>query len=94
MGIIYDTSSKKFEGNFNPYRYEGAIQYGKHFSNLLYLDFISSNPRATFQEKRQAEAEMEIARKKMRYWQKIAISQGDKDRLQSIIEKAKKEWTR
>lgn len=94
MGIIYDTSSKKFEGNFNPYRYDGAIQYGKHFSNLLYLDFISSNPLSTFQEKRQAEAEMDIARKKMKYWHKIALAQGGKELLQSVIEKAKKEWAR
>jgi len=92
MGIIYDTASSKFEGSFDPYRYDGVKQYEKHFSNLMYLDFIAVNSRSTFAEKRQAEAEIEIAKRKLKYWKRIADSQGRSDAVLSAIQKVKKQW--
>lgn len=92
MGIIYNTSPTKFEGSFDPYRYSGASQYEKHFSNLMYLEFFALNPLATFAEKRQAEAEIEIAKRKMKYWKRIADSQGETDQANEAIQRIKKQW--
>ena len=92
MGIIYDTSSSKFEGSFDPYRYSGVSQVEKHFGNLMYLDFIAMNPRSTFSEKRQAEAEMEIAKRKLKYWKRIADVQGQTDAVTAAIQRVKKQW--
>jgi hypothetical protein len=93
MGIIYDTSSKKkFEGAFDPYRYDGVKQYEKHFSNLMYLDFIAMNSLSTFAEKRQAELEIEIAKRKLKYWSRIADAQGQSNALLSAIQRVKKQW--
>jgi hypothetical protein len=92
MGIVYDTSSSKFEGSFDPYRYNGAQQYEKHFSNLMYLEFIATNPRSNFSEKRQAENEMEIAKRKLKYWKRIADVQGETDVVIRAIQRVKKQW--
>lgn len=92
MGIIYNTSDAKFEGSFDPYRYDGVKQYEKHFSNLMYLDFIAMNSRSTFAEKRQAEAEMEIAKRKLKYWKRIADSQGRSADLIEACRRVKHQW--
>ena len=96
MGIVYDTSSAsgKFSGNFNPYNFDAVEQFEKHYSNLLYLDFFASNPGATFSEKKQAEAEIIIAKRKMKYWEKYAKAQGNLAMLQGVMKKAKKQWNR
>jgi len=94
LGIIYEVSPSKFEGSFNPYRYNGVQQYEKHFGNLLYLEFIAMNPRSTFSEKRQAETEMEIAKRKLRYWKRIVDNQGQSEEMSRSIQRIKKEWKR
>jgi hypothetical protein len=94
MGIVYDTSHSKFEGLFDPYRYSGASQYEKHFGNLMYLEFFAMNPMATFAEKRQAESEIEIAKRKMKYWKRIADSQGETEQVNAAIQRIKKDWKR
>ena len=92
MGIIYSTSDSKFDGSFDPHKYSGLRQYEKHFGNLMYLDFIASNPRSTFAEKRQAESEIDIAKRKMKYWKRIVDQQGDSGSLLNVIENVKKQW--
>jgi hypothetical protein len=92
MGIIYDTASSKFEGPFDPYHYDGVKQYEKHFSNLMYLDFIAVNSRSTFAEKRQAEAEILIAKRKLKYWKRIVDVQGNSVAMISAIQSVKKQW--
>lgn len=94
MGIVYDTSSTKFEGSFDPYRYSGASQFEKHFSNLMYLEFFATNPLATFAEKRQAEVEIEVAKRKMKYWKRIADTQGESDQVNQAIQRIKNQWKR
>jgi hypothetical protein len=94
MGIVYDTSSSKFEGSFYPYRYSGASQFEKHFGNLMYLEFFATNTLATFAEKRQAETEIEVAKRKMKYWKQIADSQGETDQVNEAIQRIKKQWKR
>jgi hypothetical protein len=92
MGIIYSTSDSKFEGSFDPYRYDGVKQYEKHFSNLMHLDFIAMNSLSTFAEKRQAETEIEIAKRKLKYWKRIADVQGGSDAVIQAVQKVKKQW--
>lgn len=92
MGIVYDTSPTKFEGSFDPYRYSGASQFEKHFGNLMYLEFFATNPRATYSEQRQAELEIEIARRKIAYWKRIADSQGETEQVNAAIQRIKKQW--
>jgi hypothetical protein len=92
MGIIYTTSDSKFTGTFDPYRYDGAQQYEKHFGNLMYLEFIAMNRLSTFTEKRQAESEIEIAKRKLKYWKRITESQGNSEALISAIQRVKKQW--
>jgi hypothetical protein len=58
----------------------------------MYLDFIASNPLSTYAEKRQAESEMTIARRKLKYWERITTSQGNAGSIVRIIEKVKKQW--
>lgn len=92
MAFIYHTHPQKMTTFFDPFRYNGALQYKKHFGNLMYLQFIAHNPRSTFVEKRQAETEMVIARRKMKYWNSIASSQGLDSEVTSAITLIKKQW--
>lgn len=95
MGIIiYSTSDSKFEGSFDPYRYSGSSQFEKHFGNLMYLEFFVTNTLATFVEKQQAETEIEVAKRKMKYWKRIADSQGETDQVNEAIQRIKKQWNR
>lgn len=61
-----------------------------HYQNLMYLTFLSKNPKSTFQEKRQAEAEIQIAQRKLTFWS------NDKRFVQSEANNAalriKKDW--
>lgn len=89
-----DTVSGKNSGPFDPSKYSGAKMYARHFSNLLYLDFIYGNKLSSFTEKNQAEREMVIARKKMKYWNSVALRQGEKVLMQTLVEQAKKDWNK
>jgi hypothetical protein len=92
MAFIYETSPQKMNTPFDPYRCNGARQFEKHFGNLMYLQFIAQNPRSSFVEKRQAETEMVIARRKMKYWNSIASSQGLDSDVTSAIANVKRQW--
>jgi hypothetical protein len=92
MKLIYDTTSKFEGGYFDPYSCDAVKQYEKHYSNLMYLNFIETNPRASFREQRQAAAEIEIARRKLKYWQRIADNQGLSKEIISAINQVKNQW--
>lgn len=92
MTFIYDTHPQKMTTPFDPFRYNGALQFEKHFGNLMYLQFIAHNPLSTFVEKQQAETEMVIARRKMKYWKTVAGSQGLDSEVTSAIAHVKKQW--
>jgi hypothetical protein len=58
----------------------------------MYLDFIAVNSRSTFAEKRQAEAEILIAKRKLKYWKRIVDVQGNSVAMISAIQSVKKQW--
>lgn len=91
MAFIY-FEQKRIDGGFDPYRYNGANQYGKHLDNLLYLQFIATHRDSTFNEKRQAESEIVIAKRKMKYWKQVADSQGLSNEVLNITTEVKKQW--
>lgn len=93
MALIYQSETdSKMTGHFDPMKVNGLRQYEKHFSNLMYLDFFVRNPKSTFAEKRQAEKEMEIARRKINYWKRIVEAQGETSKIPEVTNNVKKQW--
>lgn len=64
--------------------------YMRHFENFLFLDFMAQN--GTFQEKREAEAELMICRRKMKFWTHHHAFVGETVRV--LKEKMLVEWKR
>ena len=93
MGICYNLSDKKSGSfGFNPYEYSGSKQYAKHFGNLCYLSFIANNRGSSFAEKYQAEKEMIVAKRKMKYWERVAKVQGELELIVKYCAEEKKKW--
>jgi hypothetical protein len=96
MSIVYTKNEDNIKTgtfSFDPMKVDAVRHYETHFSNLMYLDFFVRNPRATFQEKRQAESEMLIAKRKLTYWMRIAKIQGNDNQIPDVIQKVKKKWS-
>ncbi len=92
MSIIYDESSVNtcsFKGSImdmNPHK-----PYKTHMENLYYLDFIAKNSK-NFTECRQAERELLIAERKIKFWEgHPAMNPQEKER---IINEVKKKWNK
>jgi hypothetical protein len=68
--FCYDESvrSNSFSASFA--NIDPNKQWEKHYSNLVYLNFIAQNKLSTFQEKAQAEREIIIAKRKIAYWER------------------------
>ena len=54
--------------NFDPARCDAVKVYMDHYSNLLVLEFMSAN--GDFKERAQADAEIEICKRKMKFWKR------------------------
>lgn len=72
------------------WRMNASTVYLKHFENLMFLEFVSRNPVTTFSEKRQAEKEIEICRKKLVWWKRHPLF--DEKIVESGTTKIKKDW--
>lgn len=91
--LVYDETEPRHGGGFVQYdRVNATAGYVRHFSNLLYLEFISSNPGATWQERAQAEREMIIAKRKMEYHHRHPNF--DRQAAEGQIAQIKKDWKR
>lgn len=88
--FVYSENIKNSNFVFDPLKVDPVKQYEKHFENLLYLDYIASSPLSSFSERHQAEKEMIIARRKMKYWKKYVDIAGLS--IQSTVEQAKRKW--
>jgi hypothetical protein len=53
---------------FDPSRCDAVKCYLDHYKNLLFLDFMSKN--GTIAERAQADAEIEICKRKMKFWER------------------------
>lgn len=91
MSICYDDSIKT-NSNFN---YNSFLSlnphklFKTHAENYFYLDFIAKNSDR-FNEKQQAEKELLIADKKMKYWKNHPDF--DEKIETNIIAELKKKW--
>lgn len=52
------------------WKMNGTKCYLNHYENLLFLQFVTANPRAAEAEKRQARKEIEICEKKLAFWRR------------------------
>ena len=77
---------------FDPYKYSGSRQYATHFGNLCYLTFIANHSGTSFSEKKQANEEMLIAKRKMKYWERIAIVQKEEHLIPDLCNQEKHKW--
>lgn len=89
MPLIYGTEQLSGKFPINIHNLDPIKQWSKHYENYKYLEFIHNNTN-DWQEKRQANFEMQIATKKMDFWYNkatsLAISESKKiiDRKWSI----------
>ena len=70
----YDTTrvsvntNKEGPSNFDPARCDAVKSYMTHYSNFLVLDFMSKH--GDFKERAQADAEILICNRKMKFWER------------------------
>lgn len=64
---IYGEKQGKMTGTFNPAICNATHRYLEHLDNCLTLQFFQKNARSA-REKIQIERELEIGRRKMKYW--------------------------
>jgi len=88
MAIVYDDSVKGDFGGVDLSKINATKCFLKHFSNKLYLSFIAAN--GSLPERFQAEKELKICERKLKYWEKhrnFVVAEAVKG-----MEKLKKEW--
>lgn len=90
MHFFYPSAPERSDSQINIWRLNGTKQYLKHYDNLLFLQFITKNPRATELEKRQARLEMTIAEKKLAFWSRHPNF--DKEEAMRGVEALKRAW--
>lgn len=90
MHFFYPSAPERSDSQINIWRLNGTKQYLKHYDNLLFLHFISKNPRAAELEKRQARLEMTIAEKKLAFWSRHPNF--DKEEAMRGVEALKRAW--
>lgn len=87
MGIIYNETLDKFKGDLSAL--DPNVCYMIHFRNLMYLNFIFENT-TDWIEKNQANKEIQIATKKMLFWQKR--NGFDQKEVNNEMEMERRKW--
>lgn len=89
--FFYSETKQPFSGSpSRVWEMNGTKVYLTHYSNLLYLQFVANNPRATFQERSQAEKEIKICEKKLEWW--LRHPNFDQDEALREVAKLKSQW--
>lgn len=88
MALIYEEGRAEQFGGVDLSRVNATKVYLGHYSNQLYLHFMQNN--GTREEKRQADKELIICERKMKYWEKH--HNFDSALAVAGMAKAKKEW--
>lgn len=73
MAFFYETTRVSVRTGdsgpaFDPSRCDAVKCYMSHYQNLLVLDFMSRN--GNFKERAQANEEIEICKRKMKFWER------------------------
>ena len=74
MSFCYDTTRVSVRtgndcaSNFDPLKCDAVKCYMTHYQNFLTLDWFAKH--GTIHEKHQANRELEICRRKMKYWER------------------------
>jgi hypothetical protein len=91
---VYDDEDKPRTKSFSfdPMKVDALKQWENHFSNLMYLEFFVLNPLSTFKEKRDAEKQIEIAKKKLVYWKRWCVAQSRDHLIEQSTVRIKKQW--
>lgn len=90
MFLVYnDDLNPRKGGSFSMPDINPNDMYLKHFENSLYLTFIHTNSQ-DFHEKHRAAKELEIAARKMKYWERMQTF--DLPTLVPRLEAAKAVW--
>jgi hypothetical protein len=82
--FIYPDTVERPAFFINPYKMDPVKQFAKHYENYRYIKFIFDSTNSG-QERRQANKEIQIALKKMSYWENMPAA------VRTEIEKVKKE---
>lgn len=90
MHFFYSPNPERL-GAVNIWEWDGTKQYLKHFDNLLYLNFVASNPRSSQREKAQARHEMTIAEKKLEFWTRHP--KFVQEEAMKGVDRLKKQWS-
>lgn len=89
--FIYSDHSEPFTGNVDFTKMNASKKYLAHYDNLLTLEFILANSKDR-NERCQVEKEMAIARRKMKFWERMPnYSQVDVTRGCAEL---KKKWSK
>jgi hypothetical protein len=90
--LVYDEQTvKRPYKPVVPYEDQDAVHYwGKHFANSLLLKFFLSS--GTTAEKIQAQKELEMCERKMKFWEHHINF--DKGVALKVAERLKKDWRR
>jgi hypothetical protein len=88
MSLIYHAEDS-FGGPINFDRVDATKSYLNHYQNFLTLDFIAQKSKDG-REKAEARAEMQIAERKMKFWQR-QVRYDQTDALRGV-ERLKKEF--
>jgi hypothetical protein len=70
MHYFYKDTEEPGRPKFNLSAMDGTKAYLRHFDNYLFLQFVSTNERASELEKRQARHELTICERKLEYWKR------------------------
>jgi hypothetical protein len=88
MGLIYSEEPQNVRSDISIDKMDGTKAYLRHYDNKLYLAFIAKNGSQT--ERWQAEKELVICERKMRFWEKHPNFVGEAAR--QGMEQANKAW--
>lgn len=91
MSFIYSDTKEPFSGSIDFTRINATKKYLEHYENLLQLEFIANNT-ANRVERAQCEKEMDIARRKMSYWERMPNF--SREEMVLGCAKAKEKWKR
>lgn len=86
--FFYSDTEPKGSVQVNIWELDATHMYMKHFTNLLFLQFMAKN--GTLLEKLQSEKEIIICNRKLDFWKKMPNF--DKDKCNKLMNKEATKW--